>query len=320
MPLVAMGERLREGRQQRGLSVEEVAAQLKISPRLIRDLEAGNEPSLPHAVYVRGFIKSYARLLDINPEELAEGLAVYDQVEDAAPAPVLAPPRPRSGRGLLLLALLCAIAFAGYWYYNAYYVPGRQAQSSAAPATRSEPARPAESAPASAFTPTPTPASVPPTPQSTVPASPLAGPSVSGPSASGPPTAGAPLTAAETAGEEAPVRANGFRAPERELPATGRGRGATVNLGVPRDAASQVNQLLLTGTAECWVHATADETDTRQFSVRPGETFSLSFSKSLVIKLGNAGGVRLKYNGVELPAPGKDGQVMTLRFPEAASG
>ncbi|MDR2726764.1 MAG: DUF4115 domain-containing protein [Deltaproteobacteria bacterium] len=317
MPLVAMGELLRAGRQKRGLSVEEIAAQLKISPRLIRDLEMGNEPALPHAVYVRGFIKSYAKLLDINPDDLAPGLAVYEREEEVA-----LPPPPRSGGGLLVLAVLCALAFAGYWYYNTYFMPARQAQSSEIPATRSEPVRPAlESAPQPAPGPPAAPVSqpAPPSPASQAPV-PVAAPVIA---AQPSPAAGEGTDlpdVMETAGEEAQVLLSSFRAPEREMPVTGSGRGITVNLGVPGGGALPVNQLVLTGMAECWVHATADETDTREFSIRPDETFSLSFSKTLVIKLGNAGGVRLKYNGVNLPAPGKDGQVMTLSFPEAGSG
>ena len=42
------------------------------------------------------------------------------------------------------------------------------------------------------------------------------------------------------------------------------------------------------------------------------------FDRKLVIKLGNAGGVRMKYDGRELLQPGKMGQVKTLVFPQAA--
>ena len=50
------------------------------------------------------------------------------------------------------------------------------------------------------------------------------------------------------------------------------------------------HKVIITATEECWVHSNADHTDTRQFSLRKGDTFALTFSKSLELKLGNAGG------------------------------
>ena len=63
------------------------------------------------------------------------------------------------------------------------------------------------------------------------------------------------------------------------------------------------------------MHSTADKTDTRQFSLRKGDTFALTFADLLELKLGNAGGVRLRYDGNELPPPGTSGQVRTITFP-----
>lgn len=75
------------------------------------------------------------------------------------------------------------------------------------------------------------------------------------------------------------------------------------------------HQIIMTAVAECWVHSSADGTITRQFSLKKGETFALSFESKLVVKLGNAGGVRIKYDGEELAPPGKMGQVRTITFP-----
>lgn len=83
----------------------------------------------------------------------------------------------------------------------------------------------------------------------------------------------------------------------------------------PAPAPIEQHNLIITAVEECWVHSSADKTDTRQFSLRKGDTFALSFSESLELKLGNAGGVRLRYDGVDLPAPGYSGQVRTIVFP-----
>lgn len=78
------------------------------------------------------------------------------------------------------------------------------------------------------------------------------------------------------------------------------------------------HKVIITATEECWIHSNADKTDTRQFSLRKGDTFALTFARSLDLKLGNAGGVRIRYDGQSLPPPGQSGQVKTLTFPPKA--
>lgn len=53
--------------------------------------------------------------------------------------------------------------------------------------------------------------------------------------------------------------------------------------------------------------------------MRKGDIITLEFAKALEVKLGNAGGVQVSYDGTELPAPGQAGQVKTLVFPPAAN-
>jgi len=62
------GRRLREAREAKGLSIQEVASQLRLQQRLIEALEEDNEAALPPATFVSGYLRSYARLLAI-PEE-----------------------------------------------------------------------------------------------------------------------------------------------------------------------------------------------------------------------------------------------------------
>ncbi len=80
-------------------------------------------------------------------------------------------------------------------------------------------------------------------------------------------------------------------------------------------AAPGQHKVIITATEECWIHSNADKTDTRQFSLRKGDTFALTFARSLELKLGNAGGVRIRYDWQAMPAAGQSGQVRTLTFP-----
>ena len=79
-----------------------------------------------------------------------------------------------------------------------------------------------------------------------------------------------------------------------------------------------MHRVVVTGIGECWMRATVDG-EVRQYSVRKGDIITLEFAKALEVKLGNAGGVQVSYDGTELPAPGQAGQVKTLVFPPAAN-
>ncbi|KAA9132028.1 DUF4115 domain-containing protein [Marinihelvus fidelis] len=60
------GERLRAGREHRGLSEEDVSRSLKCSVEVIRAIEADKHARLA-PVYRRGFVRAYAEFLDIDP-------------------------------------------------------------------------------------------------------------------------------------------------------------------------------------------------------------------------------------------------------------
>lgn len=72
----SVGERLREARAARGMSVAEVAAALKLSSRQIEALEAGEWAKLPGHAFVRGFVRNYARVVQIDAEALLADLDV----------------------------------------------------------------------------------------------------------------------------------------------------------------------------------------------------------------------------------------------------
>ncbi len=63
------GVRLKQARESAGLSQEDVAASLKIPVRVIRQLESGDPSQLGAPVFVRGQMRSYARLLGVTLED-----------------------------------------------------------------------------------------------------------------------------------------------------------------------------------------------------------------------------------------------------------
>ncbi len=61
------GAKLSAARQQLGLSLEQVAEQLKLSHRQVLAIESNEFDKLPKMVIVRGFVRSYAKLLRVDP-------------------------------------------------------------------------------------------------------------------------------------------------------------------------------------------------------------------------------------------------------------
>jgi cytoskeleton protein RodZ len=112
----SVGERLAGARSARGLSVSDVAAQLKYAPRQIVALEQNRWDALPGGAIVRGMVRSYARLLGLDGGELVSRLAV--EVPGADPiAERFRQPVPFSASGkrrnlAYLLASLAALATA----------------------------------------------------------------------------------------------------------------------------------------------------------------------------------------------------------------
>ena len=82
MTLEEMGALLRQERERQGVSLDTAAADIKISKRYLIALEEGRTDMLPHPVYAKGFVKNYAKLLGLDPEELGETLARHYAVDD----------------------------------------------------------------------------------------------------------------------------------------------------------------------------------------------------------------------------------------------
>ena len=64
------GNMLTKARTELGMSVEDVAAELRLSPRQISALEKDDYHSLPGPTYVRGYLRNYARLLGLPESEV----------------------------------------------------------------------------------------------------------------------------------------------------------------------------------------------------------------------------------------------------------
>ncbi|HVR93563.1 MAG TPA: helix-turn-helix transcriptional regulator, partial [Casimicrobiaceae bacterium] len=80
------GARLRAAREAAGLSLDQVAQQLKLAPRQVKALEEESFGELPGRTFSRGFVRNYARLLHLDAQDLLAHLP------DVAQAPALESP------------------------------------------------------------------------------------------------------------------------------------------------------------------------------------------------------------------------------------
>lgn len=67
-----IGILLRKAREEQGYSLEEVAQETKIQKRYILDLEDENYDDMPGRIYEKGFLKTYATLLNLDVDMLME--------------------------------------------------------------------------------------------------------------------------------------------------------------------------------------------------------------------------------------------------------
>ena len=65
----AFCDQLRQGRTNRELTLEEIASETRIPLRSLESLENGQFESLPADVFVRGFLRSYARCVGLDADD-----------------------------------------------------------------------------------------------------------------------------------------------------------------------------------------------------------------------------------------------------------
>ncbi|MFT4301774.1 MAG: DUF4115 domain-containing protein [Desulfovibrio sp.] len=329
MTLEELGAVLRAEREKRGLSIEDAANHLKIGARLLRALEAGDTSSLPHLAYTKGFIRSYSSYLGLSAEEISAALTALEADSEEvtvqqAPLPdvSLAPRRSMKPFFSAFVVVLLGLGAYAAWQHGALEFLTSQTRRMAQPAPMQSPdtadtsslgagSRSVAANRESRGTNAGQPAT----------AAPDNG-TQAGRSAT-PATPGAAATPAASAASATPVAPGTQRGEAVGTPTPPAAPVAPAPPVAPTGAAAAQtpiagpHKLIITATEECWVHSNADNTDTRQFSLRKGDTFALTFNKSLELKLGNAGGVRLRYDGEELSPAGASGQVRTLTFPPA---
>ncbi|PAE16470.1 hypothetical protein CHH91_09330 [Virgibacillus sp. 7505] len=83
--LMDIGAKLREARESKGMTLEDVQQRTKIQKRYLKAIEENNHSVMPGEFYTRAFIKEYAQTVGLNPDEVLEPKQQQQEATAAAP-------------------------------------------------------------------------------------------------------------------------------------------------------------------------------------------------------------------------------------------
>lgn len=319
--MTSIGECLRRERLRRNLQLEQVASELKISARMLAAIEAEDFEKLPGGVFAKSFVRQYAHLLGLDEDEMAAEVARMLRPE--APGASGIPrqtsiPLPRmeawesvhdTGNwnskwstwlpALMMVVVVMLVCSAVYAYLQRprQTVPANQA------------ANVRQIAPKTAQTPAATP------PAATPATEPVSAPETGGAAAEAKPapeTVDMQTTAAPAAvpPSTSPVSVPGSTAlaaaPSQAAPAPAATQGESAVPGLVH--------VEITALEPVWVRATSDGKYVFSGTIDTNQKRVVDGSETVLLRLGNAGGVNILLNGKPLGEVGPKGQVRNIQL------
>lgn len=295
----SFGEKMQREREMRNISLDEIAESTKIGCRMLRALEQEDFEKLPGGIFNKGFVRAYAKFLGLDEEQsvadfqvafaeyqqkqapavMANGLAQVEalpKLEAYASAESQAQSDQAAGfmKAAIILIFVIGVGGFGWKYFQGKSATANQSEVQAASSAKS-------------------PGSV---------------PAAVEPSKVEPQKAG---------GEPAKSDAFDGKASNQSTSAvsTNPGLPSTENLAPPSTPnADQKINLQVHAMQESWVQITADGKVLISEVLTPSTQKSFRATKEMVVKLGNAGGVELSYNGKPLPQFPPEMKSRTLTF------
>ena len=275
--LLSFGRYLRAVRRERGIGLEQISKETRIGLETLNLIEQEDISGLPAEVFVKGFIRSYAKAVGADADRAVagylQGLAKVQKSEQSeADLDRLSNrfwPHMMMAGGILILVIVGSI----------FALSGLQDQEKEPVVSERQTARtpPPETAPAPSA-PAQEPAQAPAEP-----------PEV--PAADSGPPALPPAEVIETTTTK-PTQAAQAPAPLAE---------------------KQV--LEITAVAETWMQIVIDDEKTKEVTLKPGDQLALEASKGYQLLIGNAAGVIMRLNGAPIQVEGRSGQVRSLTLP-----
>ncbi|HEY3676509.1 MAG TPA: RodZ domain-containing protein [Candidatus Tumulicola sp.] len=133
--MASLGERLRVAREARGLSLSEVSEQIRIRTIYLVALEEENWRAIGAPVYVRGFLRTYARFLGLDPEEVVAQFGEAVPSEPATEPHYVVERSPRRSSTITWIAACVAVLLVAFVAYNALTMHRSDVSATGASAT-----------------------------------------------------------------------------------------------------------------------------------------------------------------------------------------
>ncbi|MBI3610804.1 MAG: helix-turn-helix domain-containing protein [Nitrospirae bacterium] len=310
----SIGEYLQRIRRERGLSIEQVADKTRISPIYIRALEENRLDKFPGEVFARGFVRVYGRCLGLDdPDTMArftQSAQSFFRERDENKRTTEQSAEQEKGRKefrgrIVQAAVVAALALAVLTVYGINTKRSSDTDEVVEPVARP----PAVSAPE-----TPPLSDLPPIVTEQAVNKPMLreedSKSKPGPILPMPSKPAVTQPAASVSQRTAPVSRRTTTAPvnkpAEKLPAAVNVPGQT-----PAPSAETGELVLVIEAVEAsWVSAKIDEGDTKEVFLEPGEKVTWKASDHFLLSFGNAGGVKVRFNGKPIPPFGAKGAVV----------
>jgi cytoskeleton protein RodZ len=292
------GERLRNAREQMGLSQQAVAERLCLKVSTVRDIEDDKAPAELASTFLRGYIRSYARLVRIPEEELLPMMAKQAPIKAAKVEPMQSfslGKRRKKRDGWLMsftwLILFVVIGLTGAWWWQNHKAQQEELSTMADQSTTELSTSGGQSVPLNTGSDTSTDAAATsPSAAAVEQPAPAANSVAPAPSQQ---TAAADVTQqpAVVAPSQAPIDN------AQTTPAVTAGQLPTDQAGV-NQAADAAQGLALNFTADCWLEVT-DASGKKLFSglQRKDAKLNLAGKAPYKLKIGAPSAVQVQYQG-----------------------
>jgi cytoskeleton protein RodZ len=277
----ALGALLRQAREREGLSQPDLAEIIRLRLFYINALEEEAWDRLPAPVFVKGFIKSYARAVGLDEKEV---LGLYQSQVPQVPAPPFSGIRNKQTRfraayGLTVVLFLALLSFLIVYFGSDAGLKSRSQSNLNNQSPTSEPVL--ESVPT--------------------------------------PETGKPVEARQNVGQlQAEQNANTSIPNPVMTPAPAKKPDRSENPIRVRPQPTSSGEWILKAVArkETWIKIYKDREPPRDYTFKPGDKREWRAQKGFVIIVGNAAGIDFELNGVKYEKLGDPQQVIKLNFPE----
>lgn len=283
-----LGALLKNERENRGLSYEQLAQITRLRKHFLEALENEDWRNLPPSVFVKGFIRSCAKALALEEDKLVDLYKSVVPEEVAPPTPIIEPRKPRRGIILVLALFLGALAITLYLWMGRPLPEQTTEQTEKGPAAQIQEEPPKEEAP-SVVQESEQSGSLKMQEESVDVATPSVG-------------------LAEMAIPDSE--------PEEEAPTE---YPTDEDLRVTTTEPSETTAWrVLTGMVHLrtWIRIYIDDEAPKEYILQPGSRPQWRARKGFYVLVGNAAGMDFEFDGKEIKDMGELGQVVSLRLPE----